>query len=359
MRTIIALAILLPTMVLSQGGRFTTGDASSFGAEAGIGFGDNSTALNLSLGPSWAGALDGIVGLSLGKIDEDEYGEDWGFTQFSAGLTVRPTQPTPELPLIVELSVGVFGGSYQSDTLDDLEIDWTLTGWNFELGVGAQLIAGPNMMFVPMFSVSRIDGTVKIEDRFGDWEKDNSNGTNISMATSLVFGGDGPQSFVLNPEVSRYEGEISFSLSAMVLFSGKSTVRPQSTRGRYGETIRQPNPYTTKPTQELPSPPLPVPSTPVRWVRSESLTQITAAVPDWTTVEVGQLSEPIQDALAGLFDVPRQSMGIFSHGPSAAPSGHAHHGSSWFTIGVEDDSYSGTVTLIISSVGRVIESKFR
>ena len=79
----------------------------------------------------------------------------------------------------------------------------------------------------------------------------------------------------------------------------------------------------------------------------------------WTPVKVGQLSEPMQDALADLSEVPRQSMRTFRHGKSAAPSNHAHFGSSWFTISVEDDSYSGTITLIISPDGRVIETKGR
>ena len=358
MQALIAIILLLPTAVFCQG-RFTTGDASSLGIGAGLSLGDNTTAMNFTLGTSLAGMVDGFVGMSLGNVDEDEFGEDIGSTEFGAGLTVRPTQPTPEVPLIVELSVGASHASLHSDTFDDFEIDLTGTGWTFGLAVGARLVAGPNMMIVPMFTVLRFDGTAKAEDRFGDSIEEDFDNTAISLATSLVFGSGGPQSFVLSPALSRDDDGIAFRLSAEVVFSGESNVQPRSPRARYGEPTRPAYPATMTPTREPLSQPLTVPSVPVRWVRPESLLQIAAAVPDWNSVKVGQLSEPMQDALADLFEVPRQSMGTFRHGKSAAPSSHAHHGSSWFTISVEDDSYSGTITLIISPDGRVIESKSR
>ncbi len=133
MRALIAI-LLLPTVAFCQG-RFTTGDASSMGIGAGLSFGDNTTALSFTLGTSLAGAVDGSVGMILSNVDEDEFGEDIGSTEFGAGLTVRPTQPTPEFPLIVELSVGASHASLHSDTLDDFETDLTGTGWTFGLAV--------------------------------------------------------------------------------------------------------------------------------------------------------------------------------------------------------------------------------
>ena len=356
MQALIGIILLLPTVVFCQG-RFTTGDASSLGIGAGLGLADNTTALNFTLGASLAGAVDGSVGVSLGNVDEDEFGEDIGSTEFGAGLTVRPTQPTPEFPLLVELSVGASHASLNSDTFDDLQIDLTGTGWSFGLAVGAQLVAGPNMMIVPMFSVSRFDGTAKAEG-FGESIEEDFDNTVISLTTSLVFGSGGPQSFVLSPAMARDDDGIAFGLSAMVVFSGDSNVQPRSPRARYDEPTRQTYP-STPPTREPQLAPATVSSAPVRWVRPESLLQITAVVPDWTSAKVEQLSEPVQDALADLFEVPRQSMRTFRHGKSSAPANHAHHGSSWFTISVEDDSYSGTITLIISPDGRVIESKVR
>ena len=133
MRALIAI-LLLPTVAFCQG-RFTTGDASSMGIGAGLSFGDNTTALSFTLGTSLAGVVDGSVGMILSNVDEDEFGEDIGSTEFGAGLTVRPTQPTPEFPLIVELSVGASHASLHSDTLDDFEIDPTGTGWTSGLAV--------------------------------------------------------------------------------------------------------------------------------------------------------------------------------------------------------------------------------
>lgn len=358
-RRVVCSLLLFPILANGQG-RYTVGETSSLGAGVGLGLAENTTNLNLNVNSSLAGVIDVGFGLTLGNIDDDAYGEDIGATEFGVGIVLRPTRPTPELPLLVELGLGVSRANLSADTFDDYGIDLSGTGWTLSLGIGAQLEAGPNLLFVPMITAARVEGTAKAESQFGDTFKSEFDNTAIGISFGLVFRNE-EQSVVLSPGVSRSDGSTGYGLSVAVVFSEKPPKR--ATTRRRDEPLsdwvpeagpaRRPSRNTpeTAAVHQAPDP--------IRWVAPATLAVVTAAIGPWEDVAAEQLTEEVREALEQLFEMPMQSLSSLRHGESAAPQGHSHHGALWFTVSVEDDSYSGKVTLIVSPEGRVIEVKSR
>ena len=181
MKIIIAIIMILPTLVISQG-MFLEKGQNGFGVQAYFGTNEEMNLLGIDVGYSYNGIIDIDIGFAKGTTKDEP--------KLSANM-IQPSvsfyllKQNANMPLSLSTGVGYQKGFYSSDYYDDRDIDVTSSGFSLNGDIFTIVKLG-DFSVIPTISIGYESTTRKVKYS-GSTNKEDESSTSIDFLVPLVF----------------------------------------------------------------------------------------------------------------------------------------------------------------------------
>lgn len=181
MKIIIAIIMILPTLVLSQGQYLEKGQ-NGFGVRAGFGTNEDMNLLGVDVGYSYNGIIDIGIGYAKGTTKDEP--------KLSANM-IHPLvsfyllKQNDTMPLSFSAGVGYQKGFYSSDYFDNYDIKLTSSGFLLNGAIFTVVELG-HFSVIPTISIGYESITMKTKYS-GSTHKEDESSTSMDFIVPIVF----------------------------------------------------------------------------------------------------------------------------------------------------------------------------
>ncbi len=210
MKIIIAIIMILPTLVLSQG-MFLEKGQNGYGVRAGYGTNEDMNLLGLDVGYSFNGTIDIGIGYAKGTTKDDP---KLSANMIHPNLSFYLLRQNDNMPLSFSAGVGYQKGYYSSDYFDDRDIDLTSSGFLLNGALFTVMQLG-DFSVIPTISLGYESTTIKTKYSGGS-DKEDETSTTIEFDVPIVFN-VGSNKFSFAPGISIDDDNTTFIIGLILI----------------------------------------------------------------------------------------------------------------------------------------------
>ena len=193
-------------LLLEKGG-------NGFGIDAGLAFGEGTSAIGVYVGYSIFGILDLSFGVENSSFPEEEFGDDFKATGIFPGLVFYPLKQSDEIPISLSTSFSYGNFKYRGDFLSVNNFEMKGSSYSLGMGLYHRALLSEKVSIIPGIGLSYSFIMSMISDSFGDSEEDKDDFVSVSISLPIVFLLPQNQYLNLSPSVLVGNETIFFGVS--------------------------------------------------------------------------------------------------------------------------------------------------
>ncbi len=213
-----AAGIAVPRSANAQVSVWLQDGVSGVGAEAGVSVDDTSTTLHVAGGYSHLGKLDIDLSLDYASFDSDNaVATDLGAYGATVALQYHPLKQGPDMPISLNLALGVPIAVLTSRELDDLGISGTL--WGISAGVAAYRFVKlrSNLGVTPAIGLVYTYAHLSLKNSADEEITTSDNQFGVSLTGNFGFLSSTGRIYGLSPSLTIGDN-VSFSVNASIIW---------------------------------------------------------------------------------------------------------------------------------------------